>query len=85
MSEKGITTAWMWKSDDGEVWGLTLNRSKGKVEWSDSIGCACGDSFAEQTFADFLERGARFGEPPSDVLEEVYTSLKRLSEESPAP
>jgi hypothetical protein len=68
----------MWKQPDDEIWGLTVNRDKGRVEWYDGIGCACGDSFAEQTFADFLQKGPRFGDLPDDVLAEVQTTLKTL-------
>jgi hypothetical protein len=78
MADKPLTTVWMWKDDEGEVWGLTLNQDRQKVEWADSIGCACGDSFAEQTFADFLAKGPRYGNPPEDVLNEAVASVKAL-------
>jgi hypothetical protein len=75
--EKPITTSWMWKQD-AEVWGLTLNLDDRKLEWFDSIGCACGDSFAVQTIADFMQKGPRFGDPPDDVLAEVRESLAKI-------
>jgi hypothetical protein len=68
----------MWKQDDGEIWGLTVNREKKKLEWADSIGCACGDSFAEQTYDDFLKMGPRYANPPQDVLQEIYESVRLL-------
>ena len=71
-----MTTSWMWKADNGEVWGLTINTEAGQVEWADSIGCACGDSFARQSIEDFLEKGPRFGDLPADVLQEVRHSLQ---------
>ncbi len=73
-----MTTAWMW-NDDGEVWGLNLNRDTGILEWSDSIGCACSGSFAEQTIADFLKHGPRYGRPPQHVLDEVQTALSHIA------
>lgn len=76
MTNQPLNTAWMWKDEEGEIWGLTLNKDKQKVEWADSIGCACGDSFAEQTFADFLAKGPRYGNPPDDVLAEAYESVQ---------
>lgn len=80
MTAKPLTTVWMWKdASNDEVWGLTANLNKEKLEWSDSIGCACGDSFAEQTFADFLEKGPRYGEPPEDVVAEVYETLRAVN------
>ena len=75
---KPITTSWMWKQEDGEVWGLTLNVDKRKLEWFDGIGCACGDSFAEQTVEDFAQKGARYAELPADILAEVRESLTAI-------
>ena len=49
-----LNTSWMWRTDDGEVWGLSLDADHATVEWFDGIGCACGDSFAVQTFACLL-------------------------------
>jgi hypothetical protein len=69
----------MWKGDDAKVWGLSLDEDHQLVEWSDSIDCACGDSFATQSFANFLARGPRFGDPPEDVLAQVYESLSILT------
>lgn len=81
MTAKPLTTVWMWKNaSNDEVWALTANLNKQKLEWSDSIGCACGDSFAEQTFADFLEKGPRYGEPPEDVVAEVYETLRAVAQ-----
>ncbi len=74
-----LNTSWMWRTDDGEVWGLSLDAERALVEWFDGIGCACGDSFAVQTFADFLQTGPRYGDPPADVLAEIYASLRALS------
>lgn len=73
-----ITTSWMWKQEDGEVWGLTLDVDARKLEWFDRVGCACGDSFAEQTVEDFTQKGPRFGDLPDDVMAEVRNSLASL-------
>jgi hypothetical protein len=78
MDEKPLTTAWMWKQPDEEIWGLTINKDTRKLEWFDGIGCACGDSFAEQTFADFLQKGPRYGDLPEDVMAEVQFALQTL-------
>jgi 3-hydroxyacyl-CoA dehydrogenase len=73
-----VNTAWMWKDDQDAIWGLTLNRERGVLEFADSIGCACGDSFAEQTFADFRARGSRYADLPADVEAEVLAALAAL-------
>lgn len=76
-----VKTVWMWRNDDGEVWGLSLDTDRQKVEWSDSIGCACGDSFASQTFADFLARGPRYADLPADVMSQLQESLRHFMAE----
>jgi hypothetical protein len=65
----------MWKTEDDEIWGLTLDADAQKLDWYDGIGCACGDSFAEQTFDDFLQKGPRYGTLPPDVENEVRAAL----------
>jgi hypothetical protein len=77
-----IVTSWMWKQDE-EIWGLNLNVKKQTLAWMDGIGCACGDSFAEQSLDDFLAQGPRFGNPPDDVVEEVTHSVKSVLENTP--
>ncbi|MBZ0295550.1 MAG: hypothetical protein K8L99_23530 [Anaerolineae bacterium] len=79
MSEKPLTTSWMWKDDNEEIWGMTINREKGVLEWADSIGCACGDSFAQQSITDFLEKGPQYGNPPQDVLDEIRATLHQMN------
>lgn len=79
MYKKPLTTSWMWKDDHEEIWGLTINREKGLLEWADSIGCACGDSFAQQAITDFLEKGPKYGDPPQDVLDEIHISLNQIN------
>jgi hypothetical protein len=73
-----MTTHWLWKNDEGEVWGLSLNLDTQRVEWADALGCACGGSFAEQSFADFLASGPRYGSPPQPILDEVIGTLSSL-------
>ncbi|MBI5668864.1 MAG: hypothetical protein HZC41_12730 [Chloroflexi bacterium] len=80
MSDKPVNTSWMWKEDDGSVWGLVIHTDEQTVEWYDSIGCACDDGFQEQTFDDFLAKGPRYGTPPDDVVDEVYASIHTLRE-----
>ena len=72
-----IRTAWMWEAE-GQVWGLLLEGCT--LEWMDSIGCACGTSFATQTAADYRANGPRYGRPPDDVLAEIDDALKALCE-----
>lgn len=70
MAQRPQTTSWMWR-DGEEVNGLQLDLDDQKLLWFDGIGCACGDSTAEQSFADFLAGGPRGFNPPEDVLSEV--------------
>ncbi len=79
MTDQPLTTSWMWRADDGGVWGLVIHTDERTVEWYDSIGCACDDGFQEQTFEDFLTTGPRYGDPPPDVLAEVYASVRALA------
>ncbi|MDX1994679.1 MAG: hypothetical protein SF029_20010 [bacterium] len=77
MSGNPVNTSWMWK-DGEELNGLKLNRDTGRLEWYDGVGCACGDSTAEQTVEQFRSRGPAFGNPPADVLEELETAITTL-------
>ena len=70
-----MTTNWMW-NDDGAVWSLSLDIERQTVAWSDAIGCACSGSFAEQTFADFVANGPRYGNPPPAIVDEVQAVLQ---------
>jgi hypothetical protein len=71
-----MVTDWMW-NDDGAVWGLSLNLDTQRLEWSDSLGCACSGGFAEQSAADFLAHGPRYGQPPPAVVAAVRAVLLR--------
>jgi len=39
-----LNTAWMWKQDDGEIWGLTVDTEKQRVECSASNGLTGSDA-----------------------------------------
>lgn len=77
MSDPKITLSWMWR--DGEsINALKINTDRRRLEWFDEIGCACGDSTAEQSFADFAAHGAKLSGVPDDVLSELRQSLNAL-------
>ncbi len=76
-----MKTDWMW-NDDGQVWGLSLDPEQRSVEWADSLGCACSSGFAEQSFADFLDHGPRYGRPPQQIVDDIRASLLELSTKS---
>ena len=78
--EKRVETTWLWPSGDGGVWGLWLDTDEQIVRLGDSVNCACDDHFLEQTFADFLEAGARYGGPPDDVVREARQSIEQLTD-----
>lgn len=81
MSEQTLPNAWMW-TYDGEIRGLRIHINRGLLQWHDSVECHCADdgSAAEQTLAEYEERGvpAGLGDVPDDVLAEVNTSVAAL-------
>lgn len=78
-----IQTAWMWQDvNSGGVRGVTVDVDDGMLHWFDEPGCACGGSDAVQTIADFLDKGARGGNPPADILEEIRDNLSRFTVDS---
>jgi hypothetical protein len=77
MSEKPVTTSWLWKAGEG-VNGVQIDTDDRMLEWYDDIGCACGDSTAVQSFADFHARGPKFTSIPPEVADEVRASLAAL-------
>jgi hypothetical protein len=73
-----MTTSWMWRNDEMEIEGADIDAAKGVINFADGIGCACGDSAFQQTFADFLKVGARYVDPPADVLAEMRAAVQTL-------
>jgi hypothetical protein len=76
--EQLVETAWLWPSSDGGVWGLWLDVDEQIVRLGDAVNCTCEDHFLAQTFADFLEAGARYGNPPDEVVREAQVSIEQL-------
>jgi hypothetical protein len=74
------TTAWMWRADDGGTEGADLDLGHGVVRWYDSVACACEDNKLEQTFADFLKRGAHYGDPPPEIEAEMRAAVEMVVE-----
>jgi len=72
----------MWRDEDGGTSGADLDFSNGVVRWFDGIACACDDNKLEQTFADFLKRGAHYGDPPRDIEDEMRASVRIAAGES---
>ncbi len=77
MAEK----TWMWRDEyRNSVAGVIVDLDKNVVQWYDEPGCACTDSEAIQTIADFLERGPSALQPPNDVVDEMKTALADYAE-----
>lgn len=77
-NEATPATAWMWRAGVG-VNGATIDAEAQVIHWYDDAGgCACGDSVAHQTFADFHARGAPLSPPPADVLSEMRATIAVL-------
>ena len=77
MTQKELTTSWLWQAGDG-VNGLKIDADQGLMQWYDNFGCACGDSTATQTYEDYFKRGPTFSSMPDDVKAEVAQSLEAL-------
>jgi hypothetical protein len=79
MAKKGPTTSWMWPTDDGDVNGATIDSIDRVIHWFDSgIGCACGDSTIEQSYAEYRQKGAPLALVPEAVQAEIRMSLDTL-------
>lgn len=76
-----LRTAWIWAYNDGTS-GMTIDVDKQRLEWFAEIGCACGDSFFDQSYAEFLQRGAPVGNVPDDVLTEIEHAVHQLNSEA---
>ncbi len=74
-----MTTAWMWRAGQG-INALKLDVEQRRLRWFDEVGCACGDSSAEQTVAEYRQRGAPGFTPPEDVLAEIDEALRVLEQ-----
>lgn len=83
MNEPKITTSWMWRYE-AEVQGATIDLDDHTIEWADSVGCACGDSGLQQSFADFLKRGARFADPTPEIEAQIRHSIEQAMAVVPA-
>lgn len=81
MSEKQLTTAWVWPANGG-ILGLYIDTDAGRLHWFDNFECQCMDDggFAEQTLAEFERDGIPTGVSavPEDVLAELRTTTSAL-------
>jgi hypothetical protein len=67
---------WMWQDESsGGVRAAVVDFEDRRILWFEEPGCACAGSNGEQSFDDFLKRGARAIMPPDDVLEEMRAAL----------
>ncbi len=74
-----MQTSWIWQDEaSGGVLGAQLDPDTRTFYWFDQPGCACEDTPYRQSAADFLARGARFFDPPADVLASMAQSAKAL-------
>ena len=73
-----VTTSWMWAADNGGVNGASVDTEQLLIHWYDSVGCACGDSAAVQTFTQFREKGSPLGQLDTDIYQEMTATLTQL-------
>lgn len=71
-------TSWMWRDEDGGVQGADLNLEQRVVRWYEAMACACEDNKLEQTFEDYLRRGAHYADPPQAIEDEIRASVLAL-------
>lgn len=75
-----ITTSWMWAVDSGGVNGVTIDPVHRSLAWFEDIGCACGDSIADQSYDSLLEDGPALGGVPAEILTEITTTVQALKQ-----
>jgi hypothetical protein len=73
--DKPTARSWMWEFDGG-VEGADLDLDSRTVNFFRGLGCACDDSPYEQTFEDFLKRGAVWVDPPPEVEQEMRAAVE---------
>lgn len=79
MTNRPVNTSWMWRAGMGTN-GVTIDLDDGILMWlDDTAGCACWDSAAEQTYAEFQMNGPAFGNTPEDVLAEIREAVEILA------
>ena len=73
---KNISTSWMW-ADGNHTRGLDYEPERERLLWlEDQVGFGCAYAPRIQPVADFLQNGhERFGNPPSDILEELKLAI----------
>jgi len=72
-----ISTSWMW-ADGNHTRGLDYEPDRERLLWlEDQVGFGCAYAPRVQLVSDFLQNGhERFGNPPSEVLEEVKLAIE---------
>lgn len=78
MAETPKTTTWMWEAGTS-INGVRIDLHDAQLEWYDEVGCACGDSTVEQSYADFQADGPALGNLPEDVLTELQNAVNLLT------
>jgi len=73
-----MTSSWMWADAHGGVNGASIDVEKQLIHWYDSVGCACGDSAAVQSFAVFREKGSPLGPLADDIHQEIVDTLAEV-------
>jgi len=74
---------WMWHNDNTNgVEAAIADFDDQTIQWFDEPGCACGGADSHQTFADFIEKGARFTVPPDDITEEMRAAILEIVTET---
>lgn len=68
---------WMWADEaSGGVVAVVVDYDEQRIHVFDEPGCACGDSSAVQSLADFVAQGPRHFSPPEDIRQEMLAALR---------
>jgi hypothetical protein len=69
-------TSWIWHDEaTGGVMGVAADLDDRTLTWFDQPGCACGGPEDVQSIADFMTRGAKYLDPPPDIITEMRAAL----------
>lgn len=77
MPAKPKTTSWIWRFENGTQ-AVSLDLERKKLVWYDNPDCGCDDNGFDQSIDNFVQKGPRYGEPPDDVLQEIYDAVNTI-------
>lgn len=72
-----LPSTFIWHDDHtGAMMSAVIDYDDARVQWYEEVGCACGDSFAVQSIADYLARGPRGVMVPDETAQAIRSALQ---------